>query len=358
MELLAPFPNNDIAGKSYSLFRVIMDTPVSLTFTTKKKWTAARLMMDGAYNWDKFLPWVGDPSHILTFLNHHFDLITKSDENWEIPIQNSLRAIAYASDKDTVEALTKFDPTTPLFVRGICYAYHKDRSFQLRKSALFLLPLVGNRWFNAPEPIMDDDQTRKFCIDWASTVDGIEHTYDVQKAALAVLFGMINSPRWRPHIVPEKWKLLEYFTSVPDDSQPLRYCLDNPDLMDAIRDVDNPVAMVLWLALLWLKYTELIPEVREQLESATKEVVRGRRKSDLDMYLAVMDSERKKAEEKLGKYNTWSTDPEAIGLRTKIDNLKQSKEALSAIKELPSYTNAVAGPSRAPREQTHSDGNS
>jgi len=141
MELLAPFPNNEIAQKSHGLFRVIMDAPVSIAFTTKKKWTAARLTMDGAYNWDKFLPWVGNPSHILAFLNHHFDLITKGDGNWEIPIQNCLRALAYASGADTVEALTKFDPTKPLFVRGICYAYQDDRPFQLRKAALFLLPL-------------------------------------------------------------------------------------------------------------------------------------------------------------------------------------------------------------------------
>ena len=350
MELITPLPNNDIAEKSYSLFRIIMDSPVSPAFTTKKKWMAARLMMDGAYNWDKFLPWVGDPSHILTFLNHHFELVTKSDENWEIPIQNSLRAMAYASNEDTVEGLTKFDPTEPLFVRGVCYAFQDDRQFQLRKAALFFLPLVGAGWFNAPEPIMDDDRMRKLCIDWASSLDGIEHTYDVQKAALAVLFGMINSPHWRPHIVPEKWKLLEYFTSVPDDSQPLRYCLDNPDLMDDIRDVDYPPAMVLWLAMLWLKYAELIPVVREQLETATKELVRGSRKCDLDMYLSVVDAEWKKAEEKLAEYNTWSTDPVALGLRKKFDCLRQSKEMLSAIKELPSYTNAVAGPSKAPRE--------
>jgi len=197
---------------------------------------------------------------------------------------------------------------------------------------------------------MDDDQTRKLCVDWASSVDAIEHTFDVQKAVLAVLFGMINSPRWRPHIVPDKWKLLEYFTSVPDDSQPLRRCLDNPDLTDAIRDVEYPLAMVLWLALLWLKYTELIPTVREQLEAATKELVRGSRKTDLDMYQLVVEAELRKAEEKLGNYNTWSTDSAAIELRKKMDCLKQSKEMLSAIKELPSYTNAVAGSSRAPQE--------
>ena len=347
MELLAPFPNNEIAGQSYGLFRVIMDTPISLAFTEKKKWIAARLMMDGAYNWDQFLPWVKDPSHILTFLNHHFDLVTTSDENWELPIQNSLRALAYARDQETMDALSKFNPTHPLFVRGICYAYRDDRPFQLRKAALFFLPLINDKWFNTPEPIMDAEGMRKLCIDWASTVESIEHTYDVQKAVLAVPFGMINSPHWRPHIVPNNWKLLEHFSSVPDDSQPLRRCLDNPDLMDAIRDVDEPSAMVLWLAMLWLKYTELIPVVREQLEAATKELVRGSRKTDLDMYLSVVDVELRKAEEALKEY-TWSTDPAAIELRKKIDCLKQSKEMLLSIKELPSYTNAVAGPSRAP----------
>jgi hypothetical protein len=350
MKLIGPFRSNEIAQKSYDLFHVVMDTTTSLTFTPKKKWAAARLAMDGAYNWDQFLPWVEDPSHILAFLNHHFDLVTKSDEDWELPIQNCLRALAYASGPSTIDALSKFDPTQPLFVRGVSYTYQDARPFQLRKAALFFLPLIGDRWFNAPEPIMEGDQMRKFCTDWASSVEGIEHTFDVQKAILAVLFGMINSPQWRPHIVPSKWRLLEYFTSVPDDSQPLRRCLDNPDLMDAIRDVDNPSAMVLWLAMLWLKYTELTPVVKEQLEAATKELVRGSRKTDLDMYLALVGVELKKAEEKLMEHNSWSTDSAAIELRKKIDCLRESKEMLSSIKELPSYTNAIAGPSRPPRE--------
>ena len=105
---------------------------------------------------------------------------------------------------------------------------------------------------------------KSLCVDWASAVDGIEHTCDVQKATLAVLFGMINSPYWRLHIVTGKWKLLEYFTAVPDDSQPLRGCIDNPELMEAIKKILNPAAMVLWLAS-WPKFKELIPQVQEQL---------------------------------------------------------------------------------------------
>ena len=350
MELVAPFPDNQIAQKSYGLFHVIMDAPISVAFTAEKKWAAARLMMDGAYNWDKFLPWVEDPSHMLAFLTHHFELVATRDEDCEVSIQNALRALAYASTSITIDALSKFDPTQPLFVHGIRYVFEDARVFQLRKAALFFLPKIADKWFNTPEPFMNADEMRQFCTDWSSSVDGIEHTYDVQRATLAALLSMINSPLWRPHIDPKKWKLLEYFTSVPDDSQPLRRCLDNPDLMDAIRDVDSPPAMVLWLAILWMKYTELIPVVREQLEAATKEVAQGRRKTDLDMYLSVMDSELKKAEEKLKEYNTWSTDPDAVGLRKKMDSLKQAKEMLCSIKELPSYTNAVAGPSRAPRE--------
>ena len=119
--------------------------------------------------------------------------------------------------------------------------------------------------------------------------------------------------------------------SVPDNSQPLRRCVDNPELMDAIKNVANPVAMVLWLAILWLKY-ELIPQVQEQLEAVTKEVAQGRRRTDLDMYLSVMDSELRKAEDALTQYNTWSTDPAAIALRTKIDNLQQARVSLVALK--------------------------
>ncbi|KAF9784029.1 hypothetical protein BJ322DRAFT_1068234 [Thelephora terrestris] len=332
MELIAPLSENDIATKSYNLFHVLMQAPLSETYTQQKKWDASRLAMHGAYKWDKFLPWVEDPKDILAFLDHHFDLATRLDENHDEPIQNALRALAYASGPVTIEALKLFNPTEPSFVRGICYVYQDNKPFQLRKAALFFLPLIGDRWFNTAEPIMEPDQMRSLCVDWASAVDGIEHTHDVQKATLAVLFGMINSPHWRPHIVTEKWKLLEYFASVPDDSQPLKRCLDNPEVTDVISEVNDPTAMVLWLAILWLKYNELIPQVREQLEEITKRLAQGTRRTDLDMYMSVMDSELAKAETALGQHNTWSVDPAAVALRMKVHNLQQARVALLALK--------------------------
>jgi len=332
MELIAPLCENVIAEKSYQLFHVAMRTPVSPAYSPEKKWEASRLTMRGTYKWDAFLPWVEDPHDILVFLDHHFDLATRCDQNQDEPIQNALRALAYASGPATIEALERFDPIEPSFVRGICYVFQDDKPFQLRKAALFFLPLIGDRWFNTPHPIMEPDQMRSLCVDWASAVDGIEHTNDVQKAALAVLFGMINSSHWRPHIVTEKWKLLEYSTSVPDDSLPLRRCIDNPELTHAIAEVEDPAAMFLWSAILWLKYKELTPQVQEQLEIITKEVVQGRRRTDLDAYLSMMDSELRKAEDALTQYNTLSTDPAALALRTKIDNLQQARTSLVALK--------------------------
>jgi len=331
MELIAPLLKDEIPGKSYELFHVVMQTPVSLALSQEKKWAASRLAMHGAYKWDKVLPWVDHPQDILLFLDHHFDLATRGDQNQDEPIQNALRALAYASGLVTTEALERFDPTEPSFVRGICYIYQDEKPLELRKAALFLLPLIGDRWFNAPDPIMRPDQMSSLCVNWASAVDAMKNTYDFQKANLTVLLGMINSPHWRPHIVEEKWRLLEYFASVPDDSLPLRRCIDNPDLMGEIKRAGNPIAMTLWPMVLWLKYEELVPEVRGQLETATKEVARDGG-TDLDMYLSVMDAELRKAEDALNQHEPWSTGPAAIALRRKTGNLQQAKDSLAAIK--------------------------
>ena len=331
MKLITPLSEEDIATKSYHLFHVVMQVPVSGAYPQEKKWEAPCLAIHGAYKWDKFLPWVEDPKDILTFLDYHFNLAKQNGEDQDELIQNALRALAYASGPITIETLKHFDPTEPSFVRGICYVHEDDRPFELREAALFFLPLIADTWFNTTDKIMEPDKMRNLCADRTSAVDGIEHTYDVQKATLEVLFGMINSSHWRPHIVTEKWKLLEYFTSVPDDSQPLKRCLDNPELVEAISEVENPAAMVLRLTIPWLKYNELIPEVREQLEAATKEVAQ-RKRADLDMYMSVMDSELGKAEGALAQHDAWSVDPAAVALREKINNLQQAKAALLALK--------------------------
>lgn len=334
MGLIAPLPENIVAKKSYNLFHVVMQAPVSSAYSQEKKWDASRLAMHGAYKCDKFLPSVEDPDDILVFLNHHFDLATRPGENPDEPIQNALRALAYAPSSATIEALKRFNLKEPLFICSICYIYQDKRPLQLQKAALLFLALIGEKWFNTHESIMEPDQMRSLCMDWAVTVDNLEHTEDVKKAALMVLLGMINSPHWRPYIVKEKWKLLEYFTSIPDDSQPLRRCIDNPELTHAIRSMENPTATTLWFVILWLKYKELIPEVQEQLDEITRETVQDDGGADLDICLSVMNSELEKAQSALVYHGAWSTEPAAKSLRVKINNIQQAKTTLVNLKTI------------------------
>jgi len=153
MELIAPLSENEIAQKSYQLFHIVMQAPAFLVYSQEKKWDASRLTMYGAYKWDKFLPWVEEPHDILVFLDS-----TRRGQNQDEPIQNALRALAYASSSTTTEALKLSDPTEPSFVRGICHAFQDDKPFQLCKAAFFFLPLIADRWFNTPHPIMEPNQ--------------------------------------------------------------------------------------------------------------------------------------------------------------------------------------------------------
>ena len=285
IELVTPFASQVAAQKSYDLFHAVMQVPISPAFRPRHKWQVSRLTMHTAYKWDGLLPPVEDPDDIIAFLNYHFHFgVPDRDE----PIQYALSALAHASSPIAIEALKRFRPGE-LFVRGICYAFGNDRPLQLRKAALFVLPLIPNL-FDTQYLIVRQYQMIELCADWASTVDSIEHTHDTKKAILAGLFRMISSPPWRRHIVAGSWELLEYFTSVPDDFPFLRVCVDDPDLIDVVGKVENPRAIESWLGILWLKYKELTPQVRERLEEVTKERARSG-KMDTHWYLSRMRSE-------------------------------------------------------------------
>ena len=331
LKFAIPLLDDKNAMESYKLFCVIMRDTVSSTLTQGQKWEASRLAFHGAYKWGMLLPPVKDPQPILDFLCRHFELVERGEDHDE-PIQNALRALVYAPTPEAIETLKNFDPTQPSFVHGICHVFQEHKSLQLREAALFFLVLIADKWFNTPDPIMIPDKMKILCADWAFAVDEVGHSAPaVQKADLAVLLEMMNSPHWRPHIVPEKWRLLEYeyFASVvPDDSQALRRCLDNAELVQDISNMGNQDAMSLWYAILWLKYSELKPEVQRQLEG----VMKGARRWDLERYLSVIKAEANKAENELTGFNTWSPGPGAAILRTKIDNLKEARDSLMAVR--------------------------
>ena len=325
MELIVPLSNNDIAARSYKLFLFIMKPPASSAHSGRK-WEASRLALHGAYKSDRFLPPAKDPQPILDFLSHHFELVKGGGVHDE-PIQNALRALAYNPTPETIEALKTFK-IQPSFVEGICHVFQKGKPLQLRKAALFFLPLIVDKLFNTRRPFMNDDGMKKLCVGWASAVDEVWGTDDVREPTLAILLDMINCPHWRPHVVPEKWKLLAHFDSVPGDSQPLARCLQNPGLVDAITTGGNPDAINLWSKILLLKYNQLDDAVRRRLQ----ESVRGPQRMNADNYLLMIQSELDEAEKKLLGYGTWATAPGAVALKEKIDSHKAATEFLRSVK--------------------------
>ena len=337
MKLIAPVEDNTVCQNSYSLFRVILTS----SFDKEDMWKASRFAVHGAYKWDRFLPWVQDPDDLIKFLAHHFTIqATGEDEIAREPVQDTLRALAYASGEVTIEALKKFDPTDKSFIEGIRKAFENDRPFQTRKAALFLMPIIQDRWFDdSLEDLMSDDQKAEFCKNWASAVDGIEHTFDVKKATSSTLFSMLNSSKWRSHIAEDKWKLMEWFTVLPEDSKPFHACKKNSEILPWLKSkAETPTEgegknsakanqglMKLWLAILWLDYVSLPEAVSDQVLETTKVVV-SKVRHDVNFVTVVMEAEKERYQTELKDYPLWSIDDKATALRTRVDNLNSSME--------------------------------
>ena len=326
MELVVRL-SEDIATNSYNLFQAIMQAQLPEALSAKK-WEACRLAMRGAFGWDNFMPSVGNPQAILNFLNHHFNLANQGGGNQDESIQNALHALGSVPCSVMDEALNHFDPTQPSFVDGIRCAFQDGRPLQLRKAAFFFLPLIADRWFNNRDPIMGSDAMESWCKGWAALADDLGTTSGARKATLTVFFNMLNSNRWRTHIVAEKWRLLEDCISNPEDSEPWRRCLDNPELIAAIPTVGNPPAKIRWLAILWLRHEGLTPVVREKLEAATG----GISKAHINVILSAVETELGKASTDSAKFETWSQNPTFLNLGKKKHQLDQTKKILDSFK--------------------------
>lgn len=334
MRLIAPLQNDTVATNCYSLFRVIMPS----SFEEEEIWVAARIAIHGAYKWDAYLPWVEDPKDIIKFLVHHFTIQTKGEDKVATqPIEEVVRALAYASNENTLECLKKFDCTNKLLVNGIRKAFEEDREFEMRKAALFFMPMIQDQWFDdSLEDVMSDEEKVEFCKNWGSAVDGIEHTSDVKKkAAGPTLFGMLNSKKWRPHIVKDKLKLLEYFADLPDDCKSFIACKENPSILPWLRSgaggtgegVDRTK---LWLAILWSDYTNLPKDVKDQVLGMTKLVI-SKARHDVSFISRIMVAEKERYQEKLASHPAVSLEAEPEKLRAKVEGLNESIEKFDGV---------------------------
>ena len=333
MRLIAPLGNEPIAEGCYSLFRVIL----SSSFEKERIWEAARFAFHGAYSWDRYLPWVEDPNDVIEFLAHHFAIQAKGEDGVAAqPIEDVLRAVAYASNETTLKGLRKFDYAHELFVGGIQKALEEDRSFQTRKAALFLMPIIQDKWFDDTlEEVMSDEEKGEFCKNWGSAVDGIEHTVDVKKATCETFFAMLNSEKWRSHIVKDKLELMEYFGDLPDDSKSFTACKKNTSVLPWLRSagveeageegIEKTKLWKLWVAILWSDYTNLSKGVRDQVLDVTKSVI-SKARHDVSFISRIMAAEKERYQAKRDEHEVWSLEDEAERLRAKVEEMNEGIE--------------------------------
>lgn len=316
---------------SYKIFQIVMQSHVPKT-CSEKKWKVSCMAIHSAYIGSWPLSDAEGAITALTFLNHYFSLGLASGKYQDEPIRDALCVLASISSPTTIEAINQFNPTGNWLIYGIKYALQSDRALELRKAAFLFLPLIVNIWFHPSTLIMGSTEMETFCQDWASTLDSIEPTPATFEPSLVVLFGMISSPLWRPHIVPDVWKILEHFRLVTTSLESLHLCIGDPGLIAEIRHVENPKAMVLWAEILWFNYTRLVPEIQEQLVIITVEISGseggtdpGASESYIDRYLSNVDLELRETEE-----------AQRVGMiqqAHKVEMLKQAHKVLNIIKQ-------------------------
>jgi len=288
------------------------------------KWEVARLAMHGGFKWDGYYPMVSSPQEVLSFLEHHFDLQTKG-ENQEEAIQYAIRALAFGSSKTCLEALAQFDPTIHPFFDGIRSLFHPDKPHELKKAALSFLSHIEARWFPVFAEHVSPDSVQDFCEDLVSAVNDVfADEVELKKAATTILLSMADASTFRLHIPLHMWEHLEFVHELNDGSYPLRRCRENQDIIPALRRTKDQKPLLLWLAVLWREITKLDPKIQEQVVDATTRAVAQSPHVE-DFLLLLLNAEETRLEEELRAFSSWSTDVEVETLRLKLYELRESR---------------------------------
>lgn len=291
---------------------------------TDLKWDAARLAIHGAFKWDGYYPMVSGPQEVLSFLEYHFDLQAKGENQDEV-IEYAIRALAFGASQTCLDALAQFDPTVHPFFDGIRSLFHSDKPHELKKAALCFLSHIEARWFPVFSEHVPPDAVQDFCEELVSVVDDVfVDELEVKRAATTVLLSMADVSTFRLHIPLHLWEHLEFVHELKEGSPPLRRCKINPDIIPALRRTKDQKPLLFWLAILWREIPKLDPKIQEQVVEATASAV-IRSPHVEDFLLLLLNAEETRLEEKLRAFSSWSTDQEVEALRLKLYELRESR---------------------------------
>ena len=313
---------NVVPRRCFELFITVMTNTSHLP--PDLKWEAARLAMHGAFKWDGYYPIVSGPQEVLSFLDYHFDLQAKG-ENQDEAIQYAIRALAFGASPTCIDALAQFDPTVYPFFDGIRSLFHSDKPHELKKAALCFLSHIEAHWFPVFSEHVSPDAVQDFCEDLVSAINEVFiDEIEVKKAATTILLSMADASTFRLHIPLHMWEHLEFVHELEDGSQPLRRCRENPDIIPALRRTKDQKPLLLWMAILWREIMKLNPKIQEQVVDATTRSLAQSPHVE-DFLLLLLNAEETRLEEKLRGFSSWSTGEEVENLRLKLYELRESR---------------------------------
>jgi len=320
-----------ICRKNYELFCTVMAS----VHLDDWLWYPARLSLSGAFKSDFGIAPVEDPKRLLDFLHYHFwahDRGTAQDGS----IEDALCVLAFGSIGDAPKEVARSDFTGQVPFRGLCHALREGGPYLVKRACVFLLYFLDDQLFNAGKTF-PEVEAQALVTGWAHSaklaVDTKVHE-ELRQMTLATLMSLLDSPFWRKFIPPERWDFLRHIGTLDDPKLPYSFyrCLRNTEVIPFLKRVVNQEAFLTWLVILWTKYPDLPPEVKTQLEAETIEVATGERRSNIPVYISIMDEEMGRIGKKAKGYYAWSFDQEAVELRARQSSLREAYRKLCLIR--------------------------
>lgn len=323
LELFSPLCLHPVADGCHALFNEVMQ---STHLTEEIKWKAARLALYGAFKWDYYMPWLQDAKCVVTFLEHTLEFPCAEEEQ-DMALESAYRALAYASKREMVD---QFDMKKRLIVDGTVAAFDYRKPFQLWKAILFFLDNVESQWFNAEVEIMNEERRRGLVQKLVDNIEHIEPTIDVLCAILSVLFGMADSPLWRPHLPIKLWSAMGGFPALPETTPSFIRCRNNPDVIDRLVAYEEKSVVKFWMGILWRDWVDLRPEVQARLVEVTREVV-GPGSEDQALISAAIVGTHQQLSQRMEKFQPWSIEEDALACRARLEKLEQGRLRLEGV---------------------------
>jgi len=321
--------------ESFGLFRKVVANLDSDNWFRRP----AELLLVGAFKWDGFRPFVGDPTDLLHFLRRCL-LDQEGGLVRDELIEQIMFALGEAPGDEVGEGLAKLDFTEPLFFNGLCHALRNDAPHRLRRATVTFLRHLDTQLFGTNGTFTEGRAT-KLVSRWSTSVyESLKTSKQplLVRASLTTLLGLLDSPFWRKCIPDERWDLLRYLNGIDDELMPpsAYRCFRNQSIIPHLLELQERGvnAFTPWIAFMWARYPDLSKGVATQLGHTTWGVAYSLSKSTVAFYASTMDGEIERVRGEINSHHSWSFEEAIVRLRARRGALQLARQELARIERI------------------------